>query len=66
MELIVDENKMRELLKDTLVEIMKNKRQFFRELVMEAIEDIGLANAIKAGRKNKFVDESRIIEILKK
>ena len=66
MELIVDENKMRALLKDTLIEMMKDRRDIFHKIVIEAIEDVGLANAIKAGRENKFVNESRIANILKK
>ncbi len=65
MELIVDENKMRALLKDTLIEMMKDRRDIFHKIVIESIEDIGLANAIKAGRKNKFVNESRIANIAK-
>ncbi|BBO17411.1 conserved hypothetical protein [Candidatus Brocadia pituitae] len=64
MELTINENKMKELLKDALIEMMKDKREFFYEIVKEAIEDVGLANAIKEGRKNIFVDEQRIMDIL--
>lgn len=64
MELTINENKMKELLKDALIEMMKDKREFFYEIVKEAIEDVGLANAIKEGRKNIFVDKQRIMDIL--
>ena len=66
MELIVDEKKMKEIFKETLIELMKDKRELLHEIIVEAIEDIGMANAIKAGRKNKFVDEKKIVDILKK
>jgi len=66
MELIVDEDKMKELLKESLTEMMKDKRSIFHKIVTESIEDIGMANAIKEGRKNKFVEESTIFEILQK
>ncbi len=66
MELIIDESKMKALLKDTLIEMMQNKKGIFYKIVAESIEEIGLANAIKAGRKNKFVNEAKIVEILKK
>ena len=56
---------MRALLKDTLIEMMKDRRDIFHKNVIESIEDIGLANAIRAGRKNKFVNESRIANIAK-
>ena len=66
MQLIVDEDKMKELLKKSLTEMMKDKRSIFHKIVTESIEDIGMANAIKEGRKNKFVEESTIFEILQK
>ena len=66
MELIVDENKMKEIFKETFIELMKDKRELLHEIIVEAIEDIGMANAIKAGRKNKFIDEKKIVNILKK
>lgn len=66
MELIVDEDKMKELLKESLTEMMKDKRSIFHKIVTESIEDIGMANAIREGRKNKFVEESTILEILQK
>ncbi len=64
MELTVNEEKMKELLKDVMVEMIREKRELFHELIVEAIEEVGLANAIKEGRKNKFVSEERIMNIL--
>jgi len=64
MELTVNENKMRELIKDVLVEMMSEKKGLFQEILIEAIEEVGLINAIKEGRKNNFVDEERIVKIL--
>ncbi|MDZ7767104.1 MAG: hypothetical protein U5K00_22280 [Melioribacteraceae bacterium] len=42
---------MKELLKESLTEMMKDKRSIFHKIVTESIEDIGMANAIKEGRK---------------
>jgi hypothetical protein len=64
MELTVNEEKMKELLKDVMIEMIREKRELFHELIVEAIEEVGLANAIKEGRKNKFVSEERIMNIL--
>jgi len=64
MELSINESKMKELLKEALIEMMKDKKEIFYEIVKEAIEDVGMANAIKEGRQNKFVEEQRIIEII--
>ncbi len=64
MELSINESKMKELLKEALIEMMKDKKEIFYEIVKEAIEDVGMANAIKEGRQNKFVEEQRIIETI--
>lgn len=64
MELTVSENKMRELIKDVLVEMMSDKKGLFQEILIEAIEEVGLINAIKEGRKDNFVDEERIMKLL--
>ncbi len=63
MELSVDENKMKELLKEVLLEIIRDKKHLFHEIIIDVIEEIGLTNAIKEGRKNNFVDE---MEVMKK
>lgn len=64
MELTVNENKMKELIKGALVEMMSEKKGVFQEILIEAIEEVGLINAIKEGRKNNFVDEERIMKLL--
>jgi len=57
VELTVNEDKMKEILKDIMIEMIRGKREIFHEIIVEAIEEVGLANAIKEGRKNKFVSE---------
>ena len=64
MEITITENRIKELVKDTMIEIMTEKKDIFYNLIIEAIEDIGIGNAIKEGRKGKFVDEKQIMNIL--
>lgn len=64
MELTVNENKMKELIKDALIELMSEKKGVFQDILIEAIEEVGLINAIREGRKNNFVNEERIINLL--
>jgi len=64
MELTINEKQAKELLKDVMVELMEEKRDLFFELILEVIEEIGLANAIREGRQNEFVSEDRIFAIL--
>jgi hypothetical protein len=64
MSSIITEEKTKEMLTEILIEMMQNKRELFYEIVIEALEDIGLANAITEGLKSEFVPEEEIFAIL--
>ncbi len=65
MSIALTEKKTKELLSEVLVEMIQEKREVFYEIVAEALEDVGLANAIKEGRQNDSVDEAEIQLLLK-
>ena len=60
----LDEKQFKILLKQTLIELFDERRDIFSAIVAEALEDIGLANAIRERRKNDFVSEEEIRAIL--
>lgn len=64
MELILNDEKTKQLLKEVLVEMIQQRRDLFYEIVLEAIEEVGLSRAIEEGRKNDFVSEEKIMDIL--
>lgn len=64
MELTINETQAKELLKQVMIELVKEKRGLFFEIVVEAMEEIGLANAIREGRRNEYVSEEQITAIL--
>lgn len=64
MELTINDKAIKELMRQTFIEMIRENREGFYELVLEALEEVGLANAIKEGRKNNFVSEDRILKIL--
>ena len=64
MELTISDEKMRDVLKDILIELMQEKRELFHDVLVEALEDVGLGNAIAEGRRDDFVDEDSISAIL--
>lgn len=64
MELLLDDIKTKELLTEIMIELMQSKREFFHEIVLEALEEVSLANAIVEGRKNDFVEENEIFALL--
>ena len=60
----LDEKQFKVLLKEAIVELFEERQEVFSAIIAEAIEDIGLANAIRAGRKNDFVSKEEIDAIL--
>ncbi|MBA4379290.1 MAG: hypothetical protein C0393_01130 [Anaerolinea sp.] len=62
--LSLNEKQFKVLLKQTMIELFEERHDIFSAIVAEALEDIGLANAIREGRKNDFVSEEEIRAIL--
>ena len=62
MQLVISDEKTKELLTEILVEMIQQKREVFQEIFVEALEEVGLANAITEGRKNEFVGEDKILK----
>ena len=56
MEPTINEKQAKELFKGALLELIEEKRGLF----FERVEEIGLANAIREGRKDQFVGEDRV------
>ncbi len=64
MELTISDDKTKELLAEVISEMLIKKRDVFQEIILEALEEIGIGNAISEGRKSEFVSEDRIFDIL--
>ncbi len=64
MQVTLSDEKTKELLTEIFAEMIKQKRDFFYEIILEAMEDAALAKAIAQERKDDFVDENKILEIL--
>ena len=64
MEIILKDQELKSILEDVLLKIMTERRELFKEILEEVIEDIALSKAIDEGRKSDFVSRDRIMEIL--
>ena len=64
MELTIVDETLKLLLEEVLIKMIREKREMFYDIFVEAIEDVALGNAIQQGRKNHFVSEERIFAIL--
>ena len=64
MEWGMSEEKTKELLTEIMVDMLRNHRSLFRDIVREALEDAGLIQAIQEGRREDFVPEAEIMALL--
>ena len=64
MELSIRDEKTKELLTEVMIELLKNKRDLIYDILLEALEEVGMANAIAEGRKNEFVSEEEVFSLL--
>ena len=64
MTLSLEEDKVRDLLRDALLGLLKDQPELFHEIILEAIEDAGLLMAIKEGKESGFATRSEIDAIL--
>jgi len=65
-EITLDESKLKELLKAVIIELLQEQKEEFSELLIEALEDIGMKNAIKEGENTEIVSRDEIFKILHK
>jgi len=64
MQTQIDENRLKQILKEALIEALEEKKDTFHELIVEAIEDIGMINAIREGQDTETVSKQDIFDIL--
>ena len=60
----IDETKLKEMLKSAVAEVFEERREFVKEIIEEAIEDIALGRAIDEGVHTGMVDRDDVFKIL--
>jgi hypothetical protein len=61
---LADDGKLKEALKQALVEILQERPELFSEIFAEALEDIALARAIRAGATTEEVSRQEVMKTL--
>ena len=64
MEISIDETKLKDLMKQALVEVIEDRKEMIHAILSEVIEDIALAHAIKEGEATESVGKDEILSIL--
>lgn len=60
---ISDDDRLKTLLKEVLVEVLDQRRDWFAAVVAEAIEDAALVRAIKHGEDTELVDRNDVFQL---
>ncbi len=66
MDTIIKSKQLKETFKEAIIEVFETRRDLFVDAITEAMEDIGMLNAIKEGDKNDLVKEEVVMNYLKK
>ena len=59
-----DETRLKALLKEALVEVLEQRREWFTALMAEALEDSALVQALKAGATSEVMSRDEIFALL--
>lgn len=57
-------NELKELMRETFIDVLTERRDLIEDAVIEAIEDIGLGIAMEEGRTGEYVDNQKFIKKL--
>ncbi|RTZ99594.1 MAG: hypothetical protein DSY90_00955 [Deltaproteobacteria bacterium] len=60
----IDEGKIKQLMKEAVIESLQEQKSIFHDLIVEAIEDIALTNAIRQGADTESVSRKEVFDIL--
>lgn len=64
MEATIDEAKLKQLVKEALIDLLDERREFLSELLIEAMEDTAMIRAIQEGEQSPLVDKEDILRQL--
>jgi len=65
MSQTAQDTKLKKAVKDVFRESLEENKDFFQEIITEALEDVGLLRAMMIGRKTKLVPREKVMAILK-
>jgi hypothetical protein len=56
---------LKNAIKQAVIEVVREERHLFAEALVEAMEDVALASAIREGRKSKSVTRKEVMRSLR-
>lgn len=63
--LTTDSDKLKEVFKQAIIEAMEEKKDLVHDLLVEAMEDLGMIRAIQRGEESETVSRDEVFNLLK-
>jgi hypothetical protein len=60
----VSEQQLKEVVKNAIVEVLEERGELIRNIVEEALEDIGMSKAIQEGEHSELVSRDQVFNLL--
>ncbi len=60
----ISHDELKKLLRETIIDVLTERRDLIEDAVIEAIEDIGLGIAMEKGRTGEYMDNQKFIKKL--
>ena len=64
MEPITDNDKLKDIFKQAIIEAMEEKKDVVHDLLVEAMEDLAMIHAIQEGEDSKSVSRKEVLQVL--
>lgn len=64
MQTLIDDEKLKQLLKEAFIEAIEEKRNIFHDLIVDSVEDIALVRAIQEGENTKSASNKEVFNTL--
>jgi len=64
METNIEETKLKDILKDAIIEVLEERKEVVHHILVEVMEDIAMIQAIKEGEETATVERQEIFRIL--
>ena len=60
----IEEDRLKELLKTAIVEVLEERRELVRDVFEEALEDVALVRAIEEGEQSPLISRDEVFKLL--
>lgn len=60
----IEEDRLKELVKTAIVEVLEKRRELVRDVFEEALEDVALVHAIKEGKQSPLTSRDEVFKLL--